>query len=94
VVETQLVRPYAQATAGEPLAQRYDPATGDFTFRFRPDRTISSPTSIAVPGRAYPDGYDAEITGGATTSPADAGRLTVEPDASSTEVVVHMTRRS
>jgi endoglycosylceramidase len=93
VVETQLVRPYAQATAGEPLAQRYDPATGDFTFRYRPDRSLAEATSIAVPGRAYPDGYVVEITGGTVTSPADAGRLTVVPDASSTEVTVHVTRR-
>jgi endoglycosylceramidase len=94
VVETQLVRTYAQATAGTPLSQRFDPATGAFTFRYRPDRSITAPTSISVPGRAYPDGYVAEVRGGTVTSSPDAGRVTVEPDATSDEVSVHVTRRS
>jgi endoglycosylceramidase len=92
VVEPQLVRTYAQATAGTPVSQRFDPATGAFSFRYRPDRTITAPTSIVVPSRAYPDGYVVDVTGGSATSAPNAGRLTVEPDATSTEVTVTVTR--
>jgi endoglycosylceramidase len=92
VVETQLVRTYAQATAGTPLSQRYDPATGAFTFRYRPDRSITAPTSIVVPARPYPDGYVVHVSGGSVTSEPNAGRLTVEPDATSTEVTVTVAR--
>jgi endoglycosylceramidase len=92
VVETQLVRTYAQATAGTPISQRFDPATGAFTFRYRPDHAITAPTSIVVPSRAYPDGYAADVVGGSVTSAPNAGRLTVEPDAASTEVTVTVTR--
>ena len=92
VVESQLVRTYAQATAGTPIAQRFDPATGDFELRYAPDRSITAPTSIVVPQRAYPDGYRVEVEGGAVTSGPDDGRLTVVPDATSPEVRVHVTR--
>lgn len=92
VVQTQLVRTYAQATAGQPLSQRYDPATGDFEFRYRPDPTVSAPTSIVVPARPYPDGYVATVTGGAVTSAANAGRLTVAADAGASEVEVRVRR--
>ena len=92
VVETQLVRTYAQATAGTPVRQKFDPATGAFTFRYRPDRTITAPTSIVVPSRAYPDGYVVDGAGGEATSAPNSGRLTVEPDATSTEVTVTVAR--
>jgi endoglycosylceramidase len=92
VVESQLVRTYAQATAGTPLAQRYDPATGAYELRYRADRSIAAPTSIAVPGAAYPDGYVATVDGGTVTSAPDAGRLTVVADATSEVVVVRVAR--
>ena len=57
VVRTNLVRTYAQATAGRPLSQRYDPASGEFEFRYRPDPAVDAPTVIAVPSDPYPDGY-------------------------------------
>ena len=91
-VQSQLVRTYAQATAGTPLAQRFDPATGAFTFRYAPDPAITAPTSIVVPQRAYPTGYAADVTGGTVTSAPDAGRLTVVPDAGATEVSVTVRR--
>lgn len=92
VVESQLVRTYAQATAGRPLAQSFDPATGDFTFRFTPDHSITAPTSILVPQRAYPHGYVADVVGGSVTSAHDSGRLTVVADPGAGEVTVRVTR--
>jgi endoglycosylceramidase len=91
-VESQLVRTYAQATAGTPLQQRFDPATAAFTFRYAPDPSITAPTSIVVPQRAYPTGYAATVTGGTVTSAADAGRLTVVADPGATEVTVSVRR--
>jgi endoglycosylceramidase len=93
VVESHLVRPYAQATAGRPLLQRFDPVTGVFRFRYEPDHSISEPTSIAVPGEHYPNGYDVVVTGGVVTSSPDSGRLTIEPDPASAQVEVEVSRR-
>ena len=92
VVRTNLARTYAQATAGQPLSQRFDPATGDFELRFRPDPSIDAPTVVAVPSDPYPDGYTASAVGGTVTSPADSGQLTVAADPGATEVVVTVRR--
>ncbi len=92
VVQTQLVRTYAQATAGRPTLQRFDPATGSFEFRYAPDHTITAPTSIVVPGEQYPDGYVVSVVGGTTTSPADSGRLTIDAAPSVDEVIVRVER--
>ena len=93
VVESQIVRTSAQATAGVPLEQRFDPATGDYLLRFAPDPTVTAPTSIVVPGRAYPGGYDVQVVGGAVTSAPDAGRVLVDAEPAAAEVTVRITRR-
>jgi hypothetical protein len=93
VVESQIVRTSAQATAGSPLQQRFDPATGDYLLRFRPDPTVTLPTSIVVPGRVYPAGYEVSVVAGSVTSAPDAGRVLVVADPGATEVVVRITRR-
>jgi endoglycosylceramidase len=92
VVRTQLVRAYAQATAGHPISQHFDTATGDFDFRYQPDETVLAPTSIVLPAVHYPDGYSTTVMGGTVTSEANSGRLTVEPLPGSTEVRVHVQR--
>ena len=92
VVRTQLVRAYAQATAGTPTLQKFDPTTGDFEFRFVPDHSVTAPTSIVLPAVQYPDGYTATVVGGSVTSAADAGRLTVIADPGAAEVVVRVRR--
>ena len=91
VVESQLVRTYAQATAGTPLEQRFEPSTGSFTFRYRPDPSVEAPTSIVVPQRVYPDGYRVEVSGGTVTSAPNSGRRTVAADGVD-EVTVRVTR--
>lgn len=92
VVTSQLVRTYAQATAGTPLEQRFDPSSGRFTFRYEPDPTVTAPTSIVVPAPQYPDGYSATVVGGEVTSAPNAGHLTVVADEGATEVRVEITR--
>jgi endoglycosylceramidase len=93
VVESQIIRTSAQATAGSPLQQRFDPATGDYLLRFRPDPTVTLPTSIVVPGRVYPAGYEVSVVAGSVTSAPDAGRVLVVADPGATEVAVRITRR-
>ncbi len=93
VVESQIVRPSAQATAGTPLSQSFDPASGAYRFTYRSDPGITAPTSIVVPGRAYPGGYEVEVVGGTVTSPPDAGRVLVEADGSVERTVEVLLRR-
>ncbi len=92
VVESQIVRTSAQATAGTPIEQRFDPASGAYLLRFTPDHTVVAPTSIVVPGRAYPTGYATSVEGGRVTSAPDAGRLTVVADPGADEVTVRVAR--
>ena len=92
-VETQIVRAYPQATAGTPRSLSFDPITGAFQYRYTPDPAIEAPTSIVVPARAYPAGYDVVVEHGTVTSAPQSGRLTVVADASGSDVVVKVTRR-
>ncbi|MFZ4517030.1 MAG: cellulase family glycosylhydrolase [Microthrixaceae bacterium] len=94
VVRTNLVRTSAQATAGTPTLQRFDPATGAYELRFTPDPSVTAPTSIIAPTEVYPAGYAVAVDGGTVTSPAAAGRITVAADPGATSVVVRVTRRT
>lgn len=57
-------RPYARATAGLPLEMQFDPVTGTFHFRYRPDLTVVQPTEIVVPQVQYPQGAIVTLTHG------------------------------
>jgi endoglycosylceramidase len=94
VVESQLERVYAEATAGTPVSQSFDPATGNFTFVYTPDHTITAPTSIVVPPRQYTAGYTATVVGGTITSLTNSGSLTVVADPGATTVTVKVARAS
>ncbi|MFE3222302.1 cellulase family glycosylhydrolase [Nocardia sp. NPDC059228] len=89
-VGKQLVRTYPQATAGTPGRMIFDPATGDFAYRYTP-RPASGPTEIYVSDLHYPDGYAVRVDGGHVTSAAGARVVTVEADAS-TPVTVYVNR--
>jgi hypothetical protein len=54
---------------------------------------VTLPTSIVVPGRVYPAGYEVSVVAGSVTSAPDAGRVLVVADPGATEVVVRITRR-
>ncbi len=86
-----LVRTYARATAGTPLAMSFDAATGAFSYRYRPDPTITAPTEVFVSPLHYPDGYDLEVTGGSAVRRPD-GLVHVRPGGAS-EVSVRITAR-
>jgi endoglycosylceramidase len=80
----ELVRTYAQATAGTPLTMRFDTTDGDFAFRFRPDPEITAPTTIFVSPLHYPRGYDVKVDHGRI---ATRTRRLLEVEASSSRVV-------
>ncbi|WP_372729168.1 cellulase family glycosylhydrolase [Nocardioides sp.] len=87
----ELVRTYAQATAGTPLRMRFDTTTGDFTFRYRPDRSITAPTRIFVSPLHYPRGYRVRVRGGRVLD-RDRRHLRVRATSPGT-VVVRVTGR-
>ena len=64
----RLVRTYAQATAGTPLKMRFDPGTGDFLFRYRPDRAIHGADPDLRQPAALPEGHRVRVgTAGSST---------------------------
>jgi endoglycosylceramidase len=73
-----ITRPYPQAVAGTPDNWSFDPASKRFLLEYTtaaagdPGRTFGpgSETEIAVPARQYPDGYSADVRGGAIRSAA------------------------
>ena len=69
-----LERPYPQVTAGTPTSIDYDSDSGAFSFRYStktPDGKVlprRSKTTVYVPRRHYPNGYDAQAKGAAVVS--------------------------
>jgi hypothetical protein len=59
-----VVRPYARAVTGEPLATGFDLKTRVFTFAFRHDPEIEGVTEFYVPAYQYPDGCRVTVSGG------------------------------
>ncbi|MBI2383828.1 MAG: cellulase family glycosylhydrolase [Gammaproteobacteria bacterium] len=88
-----LERTYPQATAGIPLELSFDPADGEFFYRYQP-RPAAAPTEIYVPvALHYPKGYTAEVQGAQVRSAADAPLLLLENVAGATEVTVRVRAR-
>ncbi len=79
-----LVRTYAQATAGTPLAMSFDAQDGTFRLRYRPDPAITAPTRIFVSPLHYPDGYRVRVDGGRVVARSERRALVA---AGSREVV-------
>ena len=97
-----LVRPYAQAVAGEPLSMRFDPNTHAFVFAFKPDPSIGAPTELFLPPYRYPDGYQVQLEPAdafsAAPCPTHPNKLCVSPRKSlagrmAASVTVTVTRR-
>ena len=58
------VRPYARATAGEPLRMSFDVRRRAFTFAFRHDPRVTAPTEVFVPNYQYPQGCRVQVSDG------------------------------
>jgi hypothetical protein len=61
---TAIVRPYARATAGEPLRMHFDIRKKVFKFEFRHDPQASAPTEFFIPTFQYPNGYRVQVSDG------------------------------
>ncbi len=59
-----VVRPYARATAGEPLSMRFDRNNGRFIFVFRHDPRLAVETEIFIPLDRYPSGARISVSDG------------------------------
>jgi endoglycosylceramidase len=92
-----LARTYPLATAGTPMTQSFDPATGAFTFTYRAEHSVRAPTEIMVPiAYHYPHGYNVTVRGARVTSRPDAQLLTVvnNPGASTVTITIVARTRS
>ena len=87
-----LVRTYAQATAGTPLAMHFDPHDGAFRYRYRPDPSITAPTRIFVSPLHYPHGFRVSVDHGSVVS-RSARHVLVRAD-SGQVVTVRVVRRA
>ncbi len=75
-VAAALAVPYPFATAGRPLAQSYDRATGAFSYSFAPARPAGRvPTEIVLARGAYPHGYRVRVQGGLVVGSGSPARL-------------------
>jgi hypothetical protein len=70
------VRPYARATAGEPLRMSFDRRRGRFEFVFRHDPAATASTEIFVPRLQYPSGYSVSVSDGTFVLDTEAQLLT------------------
>jgi hypothetical protein len=59
-----VIRPYARATAGEPLEMSFDCRRRQFVFRFRHDPQVQAATEIFVPEYQYSKGCRVEVSDG------------------------------
>lgn len=86
-----LARTYPLATAGVPVQQSFDVATGWFKLIYRADPAVHAPTEIVVPvAYHYPHGYTVSVRGARVTSGPDARLLTLVNDPGSDTVTVSL----
>jgi endoglycosylceramidase len=89
-----MVRPYPRAVAGTPVSFGYDASTRTFTLEIARRRGVGGATEIHVPSRAYPDGYEVEVSDadGTWSSTYDVVQevlsLTLDPSEPSHTVVI------
>jgi hypothetical protein len=69
------VRPYARATAGQPIEMQFDLHKGEFFYRFCHEAGINNPTEFFIPNLQYPNGYEVELSDGHYESDSEEQRL-------------------
>ncbi len=82
-----ILRPYPRAVAGDVIAFSYDASSRGATLQYTP---IAGVSEVAVPARAYPNGYTVQVTGGCADT-SQPGRLLVQADPGATSVAVTVT---
>lgn len=74
-----VVRPYAIATAGQPLRMSFDIHKKIFAFAFRHNPRVTAPTEIFIPTYHYPQGCQVEAPDGRFTIDSTRQILTYTP---------------
>ncbi|HWV12212.1 MAG TPA: hypothetical protein VN110_02855, partial [Sphingobium sp.] len=89
-------RPYAQVTAGTPVAMSFDGATGVMRYRYATSLptggAAKGDTLIRIPAINYPRGYTVTVTGGAVRSAKNAAVLRIANAPRASEVTVTLSR--
>ena len=65
------VRPYARATAGQPLKMTFNRPRGLFELVFRHNPQAAAPTEIFTPALQYPNGFTVEVSDGSYEAKPD-----------------------
>jgi hypothetical protein len=89
-VAAAVLRPFARAIAGDTFTTSFDASTGTFSLAFEP--TVSAYTEVSLPARAYPGGFDVELTGGCVDT-SHEGELLVRADPGASVVGLVVTRK-
>lgn len=90
-----LARVYADAVAGLPTGQSFNPQTERYTLTYTADPGIQAPTEIVVPTAwHYAGGYHACVSGGSVVSAPGADRLLVRNSAGGDTVGVTVVPQS
>lgn len=83
-----IARPYPSRIAGALTGFDYDDATHVLTVRYAPDRKVTTPTELVVPGRAYPNGVTVDCGGCQTEVIPGLVRITTPPSGDAAVVTV------
>jgi len=86
-----VVRPYAQAVAGEPLSMSFDLKRKRFEFSFRHDPEIGAPTEIYLPDYQYPQGCTVEVSDGSYEIDAEGQTLIYQHSSEQNEHHIQLT---
>jgi endoglycosylceramidase len=84
-VTAALLRPHAQAVAGEPTSMSWDAATRHYTLRYTASGASGdgAVSEIVIPPGTFADGYELSVSG-ACVDDSVAGRLRVRAEAAGT----------
>lgn len=85
-----IIRPFPRAVAGNDVVFSYESTSRKLSLSYTPDS--SEVTEVALPDRAYPEGYDVSITGGCY-DPSTPGTLLVRANPGAATVGVTVTAR-
>ncbi|MFT3838127.1 MAG: cellulase family glycosylhydrolase [Myxococcaceae bacterium] len=84
VLLDEVAVPAPDRIAGTPVSFGFESDGGTFSLRYRPDRSLSAPTIIAVPERTWPGGFDVGCDG--CKHHAAPGQLIIDEPATGDEV--------
>jgi endoglycosylceramidase len=86
----EIARPYARAVAGSGVTQSWDDGARAFSLSYAP---ASGVTEVALPARAYANGYAVSLQGGCYDATSAPGKMLVQADPGATSVSLSITSK-